>query len=396
MSQPIFDSMNQILHGRGGAQPLFERKTVFEDIYQHADFVKHPTHGGIIRRNDLQKALHVPYDWNFDPKTIVPSTSFTSATSVDFEIRSAPNYYSEDPDSLWLEINVTETGGSNTVTPTFVENLFDEIKGVEYMVDGVTFYQVPVYQTLLSPAMIYSNTEYAAMCNVLNHSAVLAHDSGTAIAASGTAQYFLRLPSPLPSTGFWWGALREKALTIRLNTATGGGVSAGSGTLACTSMKLHIMVHVLPSDELPALDKIWQSITWRKYFVIVNKPNAITTSSTGDSPKVKLENFRDVEGIFAVTWVRASRATASGAWINLTAPAAGAKVRIESKEGTSIFTPGSGFPYNYLKYVYGPKHMRDSKIFTDTSMVPTFIDSDTQKFFGISSMQASVSQEMKF
>lgn len=51
----------------------------------------------------------------------------TSPATIEFEIQPSPSYQLLDDYSIFLEITCSNTDGSNTVTPTFVEGFFDEV-----------------------------------------------------------------------------------------------------------------------------------------------------------------------------------------------------------------------------------------------------------------------------
>ena len=180
----------------------------------------------------------------------------------------------EDHDEMILELNLAETGGTNSITPTAIEWLFDEIKAVEYYSDGRLFHTCSAYQTMLVPALELNDNDYAKFCQTLNHNASLLYTSPAAIAASGSAQYFMRVPNPFEE-GFYFGALGDHTLSIRFNTANG--VQTGSGVLSLQSTKLHINTHLIPEDEQPAMLNLWRNRSWRGLDVLANRPNSYPT-----------------------------------------------------------------------------------------------------------------------
>src|SRR5690348_7475496 len=104
--------------------------------------------GFLYQRNHVAKGVYPIYDWSFDPKTSAPNTALTSQSQIDFEYKNAPAYVLCDNNSIYLKINVSNSDGTNTVTLTFAELFPDNTKGIEWQMNGVTFYQVPSHQIL--------------------------------------------------------------------------------------------------------------------------------------------------------------------------------------------------------------------------------------------------------
>ena len=129
----------------------------------------------------------------------------------------------------------------------------------------------------------------------------------------------------------------------------------------------------VPSDQFPVMDQLWAKRLWRCTEVVRNQPISYMLTSTGDSPKIKLDSFRDEQCIFMLTMLCASRAIAGTALLNLTAPAATSTIRIESKDGT-IINSSSAIPYQFLEKVLSLHHFGSSDCIQNLNLIPTFFD----------------------
>lgn len=371
MSTPLFDSDIRV------------EKTIPPGLLKNISQVTVPSNepwlkdsqGYLYQLQHGAKGVYETYDLSFDPKTSPPGTTFTNAQIIDFDFNNSPSYYLIDNDAIWLEINVSNTSGTNTVTPTFAELMFDPDKAFEWLMNGVSFYQVPAIQVLLEPALELPNTQYVNLASVANHDASLAYNSAAkaAIAANGSAQYIVRIPNPFPDEGFWFGALGGNRLTLRCNTPSGGAVDSGTGTLNCVSLKIHCTCLAIPQEAYAALYGLWNERKWRATEIVRNLPISITLVASGDSPYVQLTQLRDEQIIFALSIIRASRALAGTAQLDTTALPATGKVRIQSKDGT-IISSSAYLPYQYLKNVLSLRHFGSSNCIQNLNLIPHFYD----------------------
>ena len=369
MSQPLFDSDQRV---RATIKPGF-LKSIRDAILAPGETWYTDPSGYIYPLNHLQKGDYKTFDLSYDPSTPSPGSSLTQSQSIDFNLYYSPNYHIIDNDGIWLEINVSNTSGTNTVTPTFAELFFDDAKGIEFMINGSSIYQVPSTQILLEPALELPDTQYKNLASLANHDNMLAYNASakSAIAASGSAQYIIRVANPFPSDGFWLGALGKNTLTIRLHTVNGGAVDSGTGTLNLVSFRLHMTCLAVPSDQFPVMEQLWSKRLWRCTEVVRNQPISYTLTSTGDSPKIKMDSFRDEQCIFMLTMLRVSRAIAGTALLNLTSPAATSTIRIESKDGT-IINSSSAIPYQFLEKVLSLRHFGSSDCIENLNLIPTY------------------------
>ena len=366
MSSAITQSTAKIVSGYTGA--AFVRNSVVATSNAN-QLVTSPVNGSATRPTDLEKALHPHYDWSFQPTSNFASNCFTYPTYFQFDIQNTVGYYMEDHDQMTLEINLAETGGTNSVTPTAAEWLFDEIKAVEYYCDGQLFHTCPAYQTMLVPALEQNDNDYSKTCVGMNHNSSLLYTSPASIAASGSTTLWMRVPNPFEE-GFYFGALGDHTLSIRFNTANG--VQAGTGVLSCPNALLHINSHMIPEDEQKAMNILWANRSWRGLNVITNRPSAITLVASGDSPSVKLDSFRDQELFFLLTLPRASRAIAAGAYLNFTQLPNTAKVRITDQSGNNIFA-SNPLKLAITRYVESTKSLPDSSFMENTWLIPHYI-----------------------
>jgi hypothetical protein len=181
MSAPLIDSSYRIEKDL----PQGAIKSISEvTIHQNEPWLV-DSDGYLYQKQHVTKGLYPIYDWSFDPKTGAPGTAFTQATQIDFEYKNSPTYYLVDNDAIYLEINVSNNSVANTVTPTFAELLFDEIKGFEWMMNGVTFYQVPSFQILLEPALELPDTQYISFASLANHDNTLAYNASAKASIAG-------------------------------------------------------------------------------------------------------------------------------------------------------------------------------------------------------------------
>ena len=210
MSQALTQSTQNIVNGKPGVPFICKNVHATEESM---NWITSPCDGSVTRLENIEKAMHPHYDWSFSSNVAPASNCFTSPTYFEFSIQNTPGFFMEDHDGLWLEINVQNSDGSNTVTPTAVEWFFDEIKAVEYYMDGQLFHTCPAYQTQWVPALEMIDTDYAKLVNLLNHNASIAANSVTAVGTSSSAQYFMRVPNPF-AEGFYFGALAKGLLTI--------------------------------------------------------------------------------------------------------------------------------------------------------------------------------------
>jgi hypothetical protein len=156
--------------------------------------------------------------------------------------------------------------------------------------------------------------EYQALCRMLNHDSTLLYTSPTAIATSSSVLYFIRVPTFLPKAGTWLGALPNTGLTLRVKTANG--VDSGTGTPVLSEVNLLLDCVNIPEDDQWALAKEWQDKHWQTQEIVHHEPNLITTTVSGDSPKIKLEAFNGLQISPIFTGVHAARDIAASAYFN--------------------------------------------------------------------------------
>lgn len=331
-------------------------------FYKIARVIDHKEH------RHTSKYGHLSYLLNIPAKTTIPSNSLTAQAVIDFEIKAMPSYFIRDKYSIWLQIKANNSDGTNTVTPTFVEAFLDKNSSVEWMQNGqVITNPYPLAQLWLEPAIELGDNEYQGIVNLLNHNSSLTYTSVTAIAASGSATYYLKIPAPFLGNqgGFWLGALQNNTLTLRLRTQTGGAVSAGTGTLVCPSDGFQLLLDCItvPADDWKELENEWRRKSWHhQECVIQESPGTITLVASGDSPKLKLDNFSDLEVTYIIAQIHASRSFTGSAYFNNTTLPNTAQAYLQSKDGSQIFTSNLE-NYGFQRYVRATHHVGDSKLF---------------------------------
>lgn len=300
-------------------------------------------------------------------KTTVPTTFLTNAGTVDFEFSYQPGSFLKDNHSIFLIFKVANTDGSNPVTPIFVENFLDNRYAVEWLWNNKPFAAlVPSFQVVMEPALELSDSEYEALCVGLNHGKTLAFGGVTAIAASGTKTYMLRVPNPFPKSGFWLGSMRGSNLTMRIKSQNA--VSAGTGTLVLNELTLYLDTITIPPEDYKELEQQWYNKCWLTTEVIVHENNAITLVASGQSPTVKLEAFKDQEVSHIITILHASRSFTGNAYWSLQTLSNDASVHIISKNGSQLFTSNSEL-YAFNRYIRGTRQYGDSKVFQNLPLI---------------------------
>jgi uncharacterized membrane protein len=344
MSQAILQSVAHTSQHSGGG---FSARKTIDQTKGHHELVNV---GGFWQKaRHAEDGHHIHYDYSISAKVTPATTALTSANIFDFEIGALPGFFLHDNHSVYIEWNCTESGGSNSITPTFVEAFLEETNAVEWLLDGSTIAVFPREHVLLEPLMTLSEKEYESYSAMLNHNQQLAPNSVEAIAASGTQTYYLRIPTIFPDDGFWLGALANSTLTIRFRTPSTA-VSTGSGTLNLSSVRLKLQTIAIPPDEIHHLSSVWARRSWKFLDSRLNRPSSITTTSTGDSPLVDLKQLKDFEAFLLVTLARASRSVTNTALYDLNAPSNEATILVRDKSNVNVFT-SSGSKYGFQRYI---------------------------------------------
>jgi phosphoribosylformylglycinamidine (FGAM) synthase-like amidotransferase family enzyme len=306
------------------------------------------------------------------PKSSLATTALTAETVVEFELDYTPALMIKDNDSIFLLFKCTNTDADNTVTPTFVEAFLNQTAAVEFWQSGRQIgITLPMIQAVLEPAMKFGDIEYTSLCTQLNHNTALAYNSGsTAIATSGSANYYLRLPTILPPDGFWLGALSSAPLSIRIKTAVAK--AAGSGTIAISAtdgIQMILDCVTIPQSEWGRFHSEWVNKHWHTQYCVLNQPpSQITTVSSGDSPDVKLEAFKDIEISHMLTILHASRSMTANAYFNWLAAPSTSSVQLLTKDKNLILSSGPEL-MAWNKYIRGTKQSADSKFFYNTNAI---------------------------
>jgi hypothetical protein len=185
----------------------------------------------------------------------------------------------------------------------------------------------------------------------------------------------------LPAEGFPFCVLRGNNLRIRLRLQNSVAAVA-SGVLQLDDVKLILNCYDIPQSEIPRIrDSYRVGDKWSSLSCRVNKPGSqITLSATGDSTPVKLENLRNIEAVFLLTQVRASRNVAAHAAYNFAALASTCKTRIVDKGNTALFAQNAEY-VTRLRLMEGTKQFQDSNLLANLPLIPTVIDENMQKVF---------------
>lgn len=190
-------------------------------------------------------------------------------------------------------------------------------------------------------------------------------------------------------SAFWLGALKDNSITLRIRTALGGSKDSGTGTLVVNSQpKLHMDCSIIPQEEHEFLYNYWSKKIWRCFQWTLNRPNTITLVASGESPKVKLESFKNVDAVALFTVLHASRSMTASAYFNYVALASTSKVAILDKANQPIFS-NEGIKYDRLKNQIGTRHLKESDILANRPIIPSIIVPDFAKLLHLDHAEAS-------
>lgn len=269
----------------------------------------------------MEISQHLPGDHSNDKKfhelpffnTIAPISQpnttllTTPGSEVQFWIQPQPHLYLVDDRSIFIRFRCQETGGVNSITPTFAEMF---IRAIQWYQDGQPLGpEIKPQQIVLDTAMRTDWDRYSAMCNnigingrrvggnLLNHDTGLNHRSVVPIPPSGQKWFWVPLINPFKKDGYWLGAMKNVRLTVKITFNDSR--DSGSGILS------------IPGTDGVALDMICRQINIQDGFVaqqyaddavqsyvkdfayLHEAPSLITPTETGTSPLVQLTSWKD-------------------------------------------------------------------------------------------------------
>lgn len=343
-------------------------------------------HLGGGHHDHAKKFGELDFQLQVSPVVSTPVNALTSAgTEIMFNLPRNEALFLKDSNSIFLQIRARNTSGVNTIEPTFVESFFNRQNAMQWLADGNPFGRIiPAAQIAIDVAQSTEFDVYQALApNLLNHNSSLASTSPAVIATNGFKTYLVRVPNPFPTDGWWLGAQKDTRISLRITTANA--VDAGTGTLelvANDGFLLLLDCKTVHPDDYYALNAEFSGKTWHtQETVLFESPATVATVATGESPRVQLQSFKDMDVSHIWFFVHLSRDNALSAYWNLVGPAEGAAIGINDKSGNPISASLNGISTQFNKFIRGTKHFGHSRIVTDTNLILYTFTPDLQKRF---------------
>ncbi len=232
----------------------------YKSIHKHVD-VQEPN--GQIVKYEPDQALMLPqlyFDNVYQLQTTVPSNFFMGGggSPIDIQIPIG-DFLIED---ILLEVGVSETGGSSSITPTNAPLMFSQIQTLVNSGSDIsqTIYDVDIWHNL----NFLTNEQVTNIVNVNNMNTSFAGPSS--IAASGSATYFVPLIGNIFQTGhgIFMGGLKGY---IVMRFYGNSSVESGSGTLALNKLVIHAKCKQLPQYQMDELRKEYETSVLEKPYI---------------------------------------------------------------------------------------------------------------------------------
>lgn len=288
----------------------------------------------------------------FQSATSVPTNFLTSASQVDIKIEN----YRGVLHSLVLQINVSESGGSNSVTPAPVPLFIDRI---EFLANG----GAELIQTIYGDNLFYnfasvSNEQLTSLSTVNNFNTSFA--GPTAIAASGTTRYYLPIIGAFceQHQGVYLAGLNGYILFRVYSRPTG--VESGSGTLNVASMQLLAEIEQLPEPDLKDLDMMYLNNMLERPILDCVQYQVTQTFNASTAYTLTLQPFVG-NCAFIIGGFRSSFSNTSGGARTYSSIGATGQVGLLDSAGANQ-NGGSDLDYNYLRYVDWPAHWNSTML----------------------------------
>lgn len=172
-------------------------KRSYSNFARLQQYVSHKTHDQSARYSHLDYLVQVP------AKSSPNSNILVTGGTVDFELKNLPSSMLKDDHSIYVVFRVTNTDGTNAVTPVPVESFFDRTSAIEWQLNSRQLTNPWSNAVIaLEPALHLPDDSYSSLCNVLNHNTSLA--SPTSLVANASDVFIVRIPTILPADGFWY------------------------------------------------------------------------------------------------------------------------------------------------------------------------------------------------
>lgn len=231
----------------------------YKSMHRHVNVKEN----GQVIQFEPDQALTLPqlyFDNTYQPATTVPSNFFTGGggSPIDIQI-SVGDFLIED---ILLEVGVSNSDGTNTVTPTNAPLLFSQIQ--TYVNSGSdlsqTIYDVPIWHNL----NMLTNEQLTNVVNCNNMNTSFAGPSS--IAASGSASFFVPVLGNIFQTGhsIFMGGL-QGYITMRFYGNSS--VESGTGTLVFNKLVIHAKCRAIPDSDLKKLRQEYATSILEKPYI---------------------------------------------------------------------------------------------------------------------------------
>lgn len=213
------------------------------------NYIKFPTSSGqVFKKAEQGHTFDAPKKFvTFQPQTTVASNLLTSGGEVRFRI---PNNSVGRILSGYLEFQVSESGGANTVTPAPVQYF---VSRIEYTSEnGGRLLQTQFGDNLFWNLANVSNEHLTNLVPLMNMNTSFAGTS--AITASQTRVY------QLPLIGAWWESVQPVMPLlndINIKVICVNSVESGTGTLSCSGVTLVIEHEELQKEDIVKFKKLY-------------------------------------------------------------------------------------------------------------------------------------------
>lgn len=305
-------------------------------------------------------------DVRWQSTSAVPTTLFANGTAyVDINIEA----YRAVCHSLMLEIRLTESGGSNSVTPCPAPLMIQRIEFAGN--NGSDLIQTIYGENLFFNLAHLTQEELSQVAAVNNMNTSFAGPS--AIAASGSARYYVPLLGSFieQGQGLYLGGLKSP---IRCRIYARASVESGSGTLNTAGLILHGSMEELPGQDLDDLDHEYANNVVEKPFLDIQNWSVSQTFAPSTAYTFQLQSIIG-EVPYMLVGFRSSTAATNGGTRTFSALGNTATVEYLDVNGQNQ-QGGSALDYGQLRYLEAPKNWVGS-MFASLPLIPIIFGEPT-------------------
>ena len=292
-------------------------------------------------------------------KTTALSSSFFT-TSSQLDIRIDPGQFVIH--DMFLQISVSNSDASNTVTPAPVPLWIDRI---EFIANNGS----DVIQTLYGDQIflnygLYTDEQLSHIAAVANMNTSFAGPS--AIATSSSITYYCPLPGNFAqqSEGFFLGALTG---SIICRIYSRNAVESGTGTLVTDDVKLLMECEQLPQNELEQLLELHKQ---SPVMYPVLDCSVLTIGQTYTASTQYSLNLTNVTGqvAYAIGGLRSSKSNTSAGYRTFADLGKTATLELKDSAGQNQ-NGGSALEYAQIRYIEAPKYWK-GKLASSLAVLP--------------------------